>query len=59
MPRKTKTTKKKPQKRKSPEFAGIKSMERTMETGIKTAGAIAITGMTLGFTGAVLGGINK
>jgi hypothetical protein len=59
MPRKTKTIKKKPQKRKSPVYKGIDSIEKAMETGIKTAGAVAITGMTLGFTGAILGGMSK
>jgi hypothetical protein len=57
MPRKTKTIRKRPQKRKV--YSGIDSMEKTLETGIKTAGMVAVTGMTLGFTGAVLGGISK
>ena len=57
MPRKTKTTKKRPQKKKY--YSGVDSMERVMETGIKTAGMVAVTGMTIGLTGAVLGGMSK
>jgi len=54
MPRKVKTQKKKPQKRKSPEFEGIKSMEKTMETGMKTIGNIAIASMGFGLAGVVI-----
>ena len=54
MPRKTKTTKRRPQKRKSQEYAGIESMNRTMETGIKTIGNVAVAGMALGLTGAII-----
>lgn len=57
MPRKTKTTKKKPQKRKSPEFEGIKSMERTMEATTRMVGNVAIVGMGIGLAGAVIGGM--
>ncbi len=59
MPRKTKTTKKKPQKRKSPEFEGIKSMEKTMETGMKTIGTVAVAGMGMALAGSVIGGFGK
>jgi len=59
MPRKTKTTKRKPQKRKSPEFEGIKSMERTMEATTRMVGNVAIAGMGIGLVGGVLGGIGK
>ena len=41
MPRKTKTTKR---KRKSPEFEGIRSMERTMEATTKMVGTVAVKG---------------
>lgn len=57
MPRKTKTTKKKPQKRKSPEFEGIRSMERTMEATTRMVGNVAIVGMGIGLAGAVIGGL--
>ncbi len=58
MPRKTKTTKKRPQKRKSysPDMMGV---DKVLEIGIKTAGAVAITGMTLGLTGSIIGGMSK
>ena len=59
MPRKTKTQRKKPQKRKSPEFEGIKSMERTMEATTRMVGNVAIAGMGIGLAGAVIGGLNK
>ena len=55
MPRKTKTTKRKPQKRKSPEFEGIKSMERTMEATTKMVGTVAIVGMGVGLAGGIIG----
>jgi len=58
MPRKTKTQRKKrPQKRKSPEFEGIRSMERTMEATTKMVGTVAIAGMGIGLAGAVIGGM--
>lgn len=57
MPRKTKTTKKKSQKRKSPEFEGIKSMEKTMEATTRMVGNVAIAGMGIGLAGAVIGGM--
>ena len=57
MPRKTKTVKKRPQRRKSSDMYGIKGMERTMQTGMNTVGNVAIAGMTLGFAGAVIGGM--
>ena len=57
MPRKTKTTKKKPQKRKSLEFEGIGSMERTMEATTRMVGNVAIVGMGVGLAGAVIGGL--
>jgi hypothetical protein len=57
MPRKTKTTKKKPQKRKSPEFEGIRSMERTMEATTKMVGTVAIVGMGVGLAGGIIGGL--
>lgn len=57
MPRKTKTSKKRPQKRKSPEFEGIKSMERTMEATTRMVGNVAIAGMGIGLAGAVIGGL--
>jgi len=57
MPRKTKTTKRKPQKRKSPEFEGIKSMERTMEATTKMVGTVAIVGMGVGLAGGIIGGL--
>lgn len=59
MTRKTKTTKRKPQKRKSPEFEGIRSMERTMEATTKMVGTVAIAGMGIGLVGGVLGGLGK
>jgi len=59
MPRKTKTTKKRPQRRKSPEYAGIESMERTMEATTKMVGTVAIAGMGIGLVGGVLGGLGK
>jgi hypothetical protein len=57
MPRKTKTTKKRPQKRKSPEFAGIRSMEKTMEATTKMVGTVAVAGMTIGLAGSIIGGL--
>lgn len=57
MPRKTKTTKRKPQKRKSPEFEGIRSMERTMEATTKMVGTVAIVGMGVGLAGGIIGGL--
>ena len=54
MPRKTKTTKKKPQKRKSPAYAGIRGMEKTMESTTKAVANVAIAGMTLGLAGAII-----
>jgi hypothetical protein len=59
MPRKTKTTKRKPQKRKSPEFEGIKSMERTMEATTQMVGNVAIAGMGVALAGSVIGGLGK
>lgn len=59
MPRKTKTSRKKPQKRKSPEFEGIRSMERTMEATTRMVGNVAIAGMGIGLAGAVIGGLGK
>ena len=59
MLRKTKTTKRKPQKRKSPEFEGIKSMERTMEATTKMVGTVAIVGMGVGLAGGIIGGLGK
>ena len=54
MPRKTKTTKKRPQRRKSPEYAGIESMNRTMEGTTRAVANVAIAGMALGLTGAII-----
>ena len=56
MPRKS-TTKRKPQRRKSPEFEGIKSMEKTMEATTRMVGNVAIAGMTLGLAGSIIGGM--
>ena len=58
MPRKA-TTKQKPQKRKSPEFEGIRSMERTMEATTKMVGTVAIVGMGVGLVGGMLGGMRR
>ena len=57
MPRKTKTAKKRPQRRKSPEFEGIRSMERTMEATTRMVGNVAIAGMGIGLAGAIVGGM--
>ena len=57
MTRKTKTTKRKPQKRKSPEFEGIKSMEKTMEATTRMVGNVAIVGMGVGLAGGIIGGL--
>jgi len=54
MPRKTKTTKR---KRKSPEFEGIRSMERTMEATTKMVGTVAIAGMGMALAGSIIGGM--
>ena len=59
MPRKTKTTKRKPQKRKSPEFEGIRSMERTMEATTKMVGTVAVAGMGMALAGSIIGGLGK
>lgn len=60
MPRRT-ATKQKPQKRKrkSPEFEGIRSMERTMEATTKMVGTVAIVGMGVGLVGGIVGGLGK
>jgi hypothetical protein len=58
MPRKA-TTKQKPQKRKSPEFEGIRSMERTMEATTKMVGTVAVAGMGIGLVGGIVGGLGK
>lgn len=57
MPRKTKTTKKRPQRRKSPEYAGIRGMEKTMQTTTQMVGNLAIASMGIGLAGAVIGGL--
>jgi len=54
MPRKTKTTKRKPQKRKSPEFEGIRSMTRSMETGMNMIGNVTVASLGVGLAGAVI-----
>jgi hypothetical protein len=59
MPRKTKPAKKRPQKRKSPAYEGIKSMENTMQTTTQMIGNLAITSMGIGLAGAVIGGMSK
>jgi hypothetical protein len=56
MPRKTKSTKR---KRKSPEFEGIKSMEKTMKATTRMVGNVAIAGMGMALAGAVIGGMGK
>lgn len=57
MPRKTKTTKKRPQRRKSTDYAGIESMNRTMEATTKMVGNVAIASMGIGLAGAIVGGM--
>jgi hypothetical protein len=57
MPRKTKTTKKRPQRRKSPEYAGIESMNRTMQATTQMVGNVAIAGMGMALAGSVIGGL--
>lgn len=54
MPRKTKTSKKRPQKRKSPEFEGIRSINKSMETGMKVIGNVTIASLGIGLAGAVI-----
>jgi hypothetical protein len=55
--KKRKTTKRKT--RKAPVDEGIASMERTMNTTIKTVGTIAVVGMGIGLVGGLLGGMGK
>jgi hypothetical protein len=57
MPRRRKSTKRK--QIKSPEFEGIKSMERTMEATTKMVGTVAIAGMGMALAGSIIGGLNK
>lgn len=57
MPRKTKTSKKRPQRRKSPEYAGIRGMEKTMQATTQMVGNVAIAGMGIGLAGAVIGSL--
>ncbi len=54
MPRKTKTTKKKPQKRKSPEFEGIRSINKSMETGMKVIGNVTMASLGVGLAASVI-----
>jgi hypothetical protein len=54
MPRKTKTQKKRPQRRKSSDMYGIGGMERTMEGTTRAVANVAIAGMALGLTGAII-----
>ena len=54
MPRKTKTTKKRPQRRKSSDMYGIKGMEKTMQTTTQMVGNLAIAGIGIGLAGAVI-----
>ncbi len=53
--KKRKSTKRK--QTNSPEFAGIRSMEKTMETGMKTIGTVAVAGMGMALAGSVIGGL--
>jgi len=57
MPRKTKTTKKKPQKRKY--YSPVDSMERTMEATTKMVGNVAIAGMGMALVGGMLRSMGK
>lgn len=57
MPRKTKTSRKRPQKRKSPEYVGIESMNRTMKATTQMVGNVAIASMGIGLAGAIVGGM--
>lgn len=57
MPRKTKTAKKKPQRRKSSDMYGIKGMEKTMQTTTQMVGNVAIASMGIGLAGAIVGGM--
>lgn len=52
MPRKTKTTKKRSQKRKS--MYSIDSMTRTMETGMNMIGNVTVASLGVGLAGAVI-----
>ncbi len=54
MPRKVKTQRKKPQKRKSPAYAGIESMNRTMQTGMNMIGNVTVASLGVGLAGAVI-----
>jgi len=54
MPRKTKTTRKKPQKRKSPEFEGIGSINKSMETGMKVIGNVTMASLGVGLAASVI-----
>lgn len=58
MPRKS-ITKRKPQKRKSPEFAEIKSMEKTMEATTKMVGNVAVASLGVGLAGSIIGGMKN
>jgi len=57
MPRKTKTTRRKPQKRNSPEFAGIESMNRTMQAGMNMIGNVTVASLGVGLVGSIIGGL--
>ena len=57
MPRKTRTSKKRPQRRKSPDYAGIESMNRTMKATTQMVGNLAIASMGIGLAGAIVGGM--
>jgi hypothetical protein len=54
MPRKTKTTKKRPQRRKSPEYAGIESMNRTMQAGMNMIGNVTVASLGVGLAGSII-----
>lgn len=57
MPRKTKTSKKRPQRRKSTEYAGIESMNRTMQATTQMVGNVAMAGMAVGLAGSIIGSL--
>lgn len=55
MPRKTKTTKKRPQRRKS--MYAVDSMNRTMQATTQMVGNVAMAGMAVGLAGSVIGSL--
>lgn len=54
MPRKTKTSKKRPQRGKSPEYKMVENMGKSMETGMKVVGNITMASLGVGIAASVI-----